>query len=155
VAERRRSRRRYVKSERRKSGWAIGRQEGGSRGDGDALEAGIGRARYLVVFNMARDFLSVLATSCDCERTFSKARRTITCDRNALTGVSIEALQLQRNWLQRRVVQSELADLQDCLATQTSAVGGPAAAGLDTDDAPATDDPAASRSKINTKIEII
>lgn len=103
-----------------------------------------GRTRYLVVFKMARDFLSIPATSCDCERAFSKARRTITCDRNALSGVTIEALQLQKNWLQRRVVQSEFADLQDCLATQASAVGDPATVGLDTEDAPAADDPAAS-----------
>ena len=65
---------------------------------------------------MARDYLTIPSTSCDCERAFSRARRTITSDRNALSCNTIEVLQLQKDWLNRGVVQSELADLQDFLA---------------------------------------
>jgi hypothetical protein len=56
-----------------------------------------GRTRYPIVFKMACDYLSIPSTSCECERAFSKARRTITADRNALSGATIEAIQLQRN----------------------------------------------------------
>jgi hypothetical protein len=76
----------------------------------------IGRTRYPVIFKMARDYLTIPSTSCDCERAFSRARRTITSDRNALSCSTVEALQLQKDWLNRGVVQSELADLQDFLA---------------------------------------
>ena len=70
----------------------------------------IGRTLYPVVFNMARDYLTVPSISCDFERAFSKACRTITSDRNALSSAIIEALQLQ-NWRNRRIVLSELMDL--------------------------------------------
>jgi hypothetical protein len=72
----------------------------------------IGRDRYSIVFKMAADHLSIPSTSCDCERAFSKARRAITCDRNSLSGATIEALQLQKNWLARGVVKSSLLELQ-------------------------------------------
>ena len=65
---------------------------------------------------MARDYLTIPSTSCDCERALSRAHRTITSDRNALSCNTIEVLQLQKDWLNRGVVQSELADLQDFLA---------------------------------------
>jgi hypothetical protein len=61
---------------------------------------------------MACDYLSVLSTSCECERAFNKARRTITYDRNQLSGATIESIQLQQNWLQRGVVKSLLRDLE-------------------------------------------
>ena len=71
----------------------------------------ISRTRYHVIFKMARDYLSILFTSCDCGRTFSKARWTITSYRNTLSNDAIEALQLQKNWLNRSIVPSELEDL--------------------------------------------
>ncbi|KAK7189947.1 hypothetical protein PSPO01_03668 [Paraphaeosphaeria sporulosa] len=43
---------------------------------------------------MAIDHLSMPATSCDYERCFSSARRTITYDRNLLSLAIIKALQL-------------------------------------------------------------
>jgi ribosomal protein S27E len=70
------------------------------------------RNRYPILFKIATDFLSISCTSCDCERCFSSARRTITCDRNSLSGATIEAIQLQKNWLRRSVVKSSLKDLQ-------------------------------------------
>ena len=57
---------------------------------------------------MARYYLTIPSTSCDCERAFSRVRRTITSDCNALSCNTIEVLQLQKDWLNRGVVQSEL-----------------------------------------------
>ncbi|KAH3938518.1 hypothetical protein HBH98_249950 [Parastagonospora nodorum] len=71
----------------------------------------IGKKSYPILFKMAVDFLSIPATSCECERCFSSARRTITCDRNSLSGDTIEALQLQKNWVRRGVVSSPLTEL--------------------------------------------
>jgi hypothetical protein len=50
--------------------------------------------KYLVVFKIATDYLSIPATSCECERSFLTAKRTITSDRNPLSAATIEALQL-------------------------------------------------------------
>jgi hypothetical protein len=57
--------------------------------------------------------LSIPSTSCECERAFSKARRTITADRNRISGATIESIQIIRNWLQRGVVKSSLRDLEE------------------------------------------
>ena len=72
-----------------------------------------GCTRYPIVFRMACDYLSIPSTSCECERAFSKARRTITADRNRLSGATIVSIQLIRNWLQRGVVKSSLRDLKE------------------------------------------
>lgn len=72
----------------------------------------VGRNKYPVVFKMATDFLSIPATSCECERCFLTAKRTITTDRNRLSAATIEALQLQKNWLRNDVVDSDLLRLE-------------------------------------------
>jgi hypothetical protein len=72
----------------------------------------VGRNRYPTLFKIATDFLSIPSTGCDCEWAFSSARRTITCDRNSLSGATIEAIQLQKNWLRHDAVKSSLKDLQ-------------------------------------------
>jgi hypothetical protein len=87
-----------------------------------------GRTRYPIVFKMACDYLSIPSTSCECERAFSKARRTITADRNALSGATIEAIQLQRNWLQRGVVKSSLRDLENLVRKSDKFEGSQVAA---------------------------
>ena len=56
----------------------------------------VGRNRYPILFKIATNFLSIPSTSCDCERAFSSARRTITCDRNSRYGDTIKAIQLQK-----------------------------------------------------------
>jgi hypothetical protein len=61
---------------------------------------------------MATDYLSIPSTSCSWERSFSNAKQTITRDRNSLSGATIEALQLQKNWLQHKVVKSALSGLE-------------------------------------------
>ncbi|KAK7179407.1 transposase-like protein [Paraphaeosphaeria sporulosa] len=57
----------------------------------------IGQTMYSILYKMAMGYLAVLATSCDCERCFSSAKRTVTCDRNSLSPAVIEACQLQKN----------------------------------------------------------
>ncbi|KAF2685004.1 hypothetical protein K458DRAFT_301942, partial [Lentithecium fluviatile CBS 122367] len=59
----------------------------------------IGRLQHPIVFKITTDFLSIPSTRCNYTRSFSSARRTITCNRNSLEGDTIEALQLQKNWL--------------------------------------------------------
>jgi len=82
----------------------------------------VSRYTYPILFKIALDFLSILGTSCDCERAFSGGRRTITNDRNSLSGATIEALQLQKNWLKRGVVQSGLNELGDHIKSLRTAV---------------------------------
>jgi hypothetical protein len=72
----------------------------------------IGHNKYPVVFKIATDYLSIPATSCECERSFSTAKRTITSDRNPFSAATIEALQLQKNWVRHGVVDSEVLKLQ-------------------------------------------
>jgi hypothetical protein len=66
----------------------------------------VGRAQYPILFKMATNYLAIPSTSCNAERAFSSARRTITDDRNGLSGSTIKALQLQKNWIWRDVVKS-------------------------------------------------
>jgi hypothetical protein len=70
-----------------------------------------GRSGYPILFKIATDYLSIPATSCECERAFSKAKRTISDNRNNLSAATIEAIQLQKNWVQRGVVNSPLKEL--------------------------------------------
>jgi len=70
-----------------------------------------GQYQHPTVFKMAVDFLSIPATSCECERCFSSAKRTITVDRNRLAPGTIEAVQLQKDWLKKGVVSSEMVNL--------------------------------------------
>ena len=72
----------------------------------------VGCKEYPTLFKIALDFLSIPCTLCDCERAFSTVGRTITNDRNQLGGETIEALQLQKNWLHNKVVKSYLGDLE-------------------------------------------
>jgi hypothetical protein len=67
-----------------------------------------GRLHYPILFKMAVDLLSIPPTSCECERSFSAAKRTITDDRNSLIPATIEALQLQKHWVRQGLVWSEL-----------------------------------------------
>jgi hypothetical protein len=78
----------------------------------------VGRHSYPTLYKIALDFLSIPCTSCDCERAFSGGRRTCTFERNKLCGHTIEALQLQKNWLRKHAVHSELT----VLATHIGAV---------------------------------
>ncbi|KAK7177749.1 transposase-like protein, partial [Paraphaeosphaeria sporulosa] len=90
--------------------------------------AQIGRKRFPIVYKMAMDILCVPATSCDCERCFSSARRTITCDRNSLSPTVVEALQLQKNWLRRGVVTSHLKKLEAHIVKRDERLPAPAPA---------------------------
>jgi hypothetical protein len=70
------------------------------------------RNRYPILFKVATNYLSIPSMSCECERAFSKAGRTIMCDCNSLHSDTIEALQLQRNWVQHGLVKSSLKDVK-------------------------------------------
>lgn len=59
---------------------------------------------------IATDYLSIPSTSCDNKRAFSKANRTITCDRNSLSEVTIEGIHLLKDWILHGVVKSSLID---------------------------------------------
>jgi hypothetical protein len=72
----------------------------------------VGRERYPILFNIAGDYLSTPSTSCECVRSFSKARRITSDDRNKLGGTTIEAIQLQKSWLRHGVVKSSLNHLK-------------------------------------------
>jgi hypothetical protein len=80
----------------------------------------VGRYSYPLLFKIALDFLSIPCTSCECERAFSGSKRTVSDDRNKLSGSTIEALQLQKNWLKRGVVASELNDLAKYIQSQNA-----------------------------------
>jgi hypothetical protein len=72
----------------------------------------VGRERYPILFKIAGDYLSIPSTSCECERSFSKARRTISDNCNKLGGTTIKAIQLQKSWLRHGVVMSLLNNLE-------------------------------------------
>ncbi|KAL9537735.1 hypothetical protein MBANPS3_011515 [Mucor bainieri] len=48
---------------------------------------------------MARDFLSIQATSCSCERIFSRAKRLVTSDRNRLNSETIRSSLVISYWI--------------------------------------------------------
>lgn len=75
-----------------------------------------GQLKYPVLFKMACDFLSIPSTSCECERCFSVARRTITDDRNRLQPSAIEAIQLQKNWLRHGLIDSSYTEMETLIA---------------------------------------
>jgi len=80
----------------------------------------VGRYSYPLLFKIALDYLSIPCTSCECERAFSGGRRTVSWDRSKLSGATIEAIQLQKNWLRRGVVNSELNGLANYITTVRS-----------------------------------
>jgi len=85
--------------------------EGALYGDPLAWWQTVGQRTYPILYKVALDFLSIPATSCECERAFSGGRRTVTFERNLLSGSTIEALQLQKDWLKKGAVRSELQEL--------------------------------------------
>lgn len=56
---------------------------------------------YPILYRMAMDLFSIPAMSSECEREFSSADDVITDDRNRLADETIEALELQKNWLNK------------------------------------------------------
>ena len=58
---------------------------------------------------MALDFLSIPCTSCECERAFSSARRTMSWERMSLHEGTVEMVELLRNWWRQGVVEQPSA----------------------------------------------
>lgn len=54
---------------------------------------------------MAYDLLSIPCTSCECERAFSSAKRTMTFDRMSLKEKTVEQCGLLPNWWRQGVIQ--------------------------------------------------
>lgn len=59
---------------------------------------------YPILFRMAMDIFSIPAMSAECEREFSSADDIVTADRNRLDDTTIECLELQKSWLNKRLV---------------------------------------------------
>jgi hypothetical protein len=68
--------------------------------------------RFPILSRMALDLFSCPAMSAECERVFSRAKRTITVDRNSLSHVTIQANECQKDWLQKKLVQSMLPRIE-------------------------------------------
>jgi hypothetical protein len=58
---------------------------------------------------MAYDLLSIPCTSCECERAFSSAKRTMTVERMSLKHKTIEQCELLRNWWRQGMIQQPTA----------------------------------------------
>jgi len=48
------------------------------------------------------------AMSADCKQVFSETKRVITDDRNQLSAAAIETILCQKNWLDNKLMKSEL-----------------------------------------------
>jgi len=62
------------------------------------------KSNYPILYRMAMDIFSIPAMSSEIERKFSSADDTITDDRNRLADETIEAIELQKDWLHKRLV---------------------------------------------------
>ncbi|KJZ69914.1 hypothetical protein HIM_10699 [Hirsutella minnesotensis 3608] len=60
---------------------------------------------YPVLYRMALDLFSIPGMSAECERVFSQTKRLITDERNNLSEDTVEADQLQKQWLSRGLVE--------------------------------------------------
>lgn len=59
---------------------------------------------YPVLYRMALDLFSIPGMSAECERVFSQTKKMITDERNRLSPETVEADQLQKQWLMRGLV---------------------------------------------------
>ena len=59
---------------------------------------------YPLLSKLAKDFLSIMATSVPCEQLFSIAGLTITKSRNRLTGKSARAILCLKSWLEQKII---------------------------------------------------
>ena len=82
-----------------------------------------GKSSYPILYKIALDFLTILATSCECERCFSAAGRTVTNNYNYLLGATIKAIQLQKHWIKHQIVRSELLALATHVTRENSLTG--------------------------------
>jgi hypothetical protein len=59
---------------------------------------------YPSLSKLARDFLSIMATSVPCEQLFSIAGHAITKSRNRLSGNSARELLCLKSWLEEKII---------------------------------------------------
>jgi len=62
------------------------------------------KSNYPILYRMAMDIFSIPAMSSEIERKFSSADDTVTDERSRLADETIEAIELQKDWLQKRLV---------------------------------------------------
>ena len=63
---------------------------------------------FPILSRLALDIFSIPAMSAECERVFSETKRLISDDRNQLAASTIEAVSLQKNWLDNNLIKSDL-----------------------------------------------
>lgn len=62
------------------------------------------QSEYPVLYRIALDLFSIPGMSAECERVFSQTKKMITDERNRLSPETVEADQLQKQWLMRGLV---------------------------------------------------
>ena len=62
---------------------------------------------YPILYCMAMDLFSIPAMSSECEHEFSSANNVITDDQNHLADETIEALEFQKNWLNKGHIKKD------------------------------------------------
>ena len=62
------------------------------------------QSEYPVLYQMALDLFSIPGMSAECERVFGQAKKMITDERNRLSPETVEAEQLQKQWLMKGLV---------------------------------------------------
>ena len=64
--------------------------------------------RFPILGKMAIDLMACPAKSSECERVFSRAKQLVTNERSKLSAETIEANELQKDWLRKGLVLSWL-----------------------------------------------
>ena len=78
--------------------------------------------RFPILGKMAIDLMACLAMSSECERVFSRAKQLVTNERSKLSAETIEANELQKDWLRKGLVLSWLVPSERAeLKQQTAA----------------------------------
>ena len=62
---------------------------------------------YPILYCMAIDLFFIPAMSSECKREFSSANNIITNNRNHLADETIEALEFQKSWLNKRHIEKD------------------------------------------------
>lgn len=68
------------------------------------------RRTYLRLYRMTGDILSAPAMSAEAERVFSRARRTITFDREKLKAESVSHKECLKSWLVNSLIDESIVD---------------------------------------------
>lgn len=67
---------------------------------------------------LALNVFSIPASSAECQRVFSQAKRTITDDQNQIGDETTQTILCQKDWLKKPLVQSDLLDAAETIKKQ-------------------------------------